>query len=171
MHLSYNRYMKKFIKVLAIFLLAMGLFIGLRQLLSEGSEIFNQTLNNQITETTTDKIDENGTYTSKEEVALYIHTFNKLPSNYISKKDAKELGWEANKGNLLKVCDGCSIGGDKFTNREKKLPTKKGRVYYECDIDYKGGNRNAKRIVYSNDGLIYYTDDHYNSFELLYGEP
>lgn len=117
------------------------------------------------------QIDENGHYTSKEDVALYIHTYNKLPENYVSKSKAKDMGWVASKGNLLKVCEGCSIGGDKFTNREGNLPKKKGRQYYECDIDYEGGTRNAKRIVYSNDGLIYYTDDHYNTFELLYGEP
>lgn len=116
-------------------------------------------------------IAEDGVYTSKDEVALYIHTYSKLPSNYVSKSEAKNMGWVANKGNLLKVCDGCSIGGDKFTNREGNLPKKKGRQYYECDIDYTGGTRNAKRIVYSNDGLIYYTDDHYNTFELLYGDP
>lgn len=63
-----------------------------------------------------------------------------------------------------------SIGGDRFGNREGLLPTAKGRKYYECDIDFDGTYRGAKRIVYSNDGLIYYTEDHYESFELLYGE-
>ena len=66
--------------------------------------------------------------------------------------------------------NGCSIGGDIFTNTQKVLPVKKGRIYYECDIDYEGGKRNAKRIVFSDDGLIFYTPDHYNSFEQLYGE-
>ena len=70
-----------------------------------------------------------------------------------------------------KVCKGCSIGGDSFGNREGQLPKKKGRKYYECDIDYRGGTRNAKRIIWSSDGLIYYTGDHYKTFELLYGEP
>ena len=116
-------------------------------------------------------IPEDGVYTSKDEVALYIHTYGKLPGNFVSKTEAKKMGWVASKGNLLKVCDGCSIGGDKFTNREGNLPKKDGRQYYECDIDYIGGSRNAKRIVYSNDGLVYYTDDHYNTFELLYGDP
>lgn len=124
--------------------------------------------------TTEDKntpvISEDGNYSTKDEVALYIHTYGKLPSNYITKKDAEALGWDASKGNLWKVTDHMSIGGDRFGNYEKKLPTKKDRQYYECDIDYSGGSRNAKRIVYSNDGLIYYTEDHYESFELLYGE-
>ena len=78
-----------------------------------------------------------------------------------------DLGWVAAKGNLWKVTDKMSIGGDKFGNFEKLLPTQKGRQYYEADIEYKGGNRGAKRLVYSNDGLIYYTDDHYNTFEKL----
>ena len=113
-------------------------------------------------------VDEDGEYTSKEEVALYIHLYNHLPSNYITKKEAQDLGWESSKGNLNKVAPGKSIGGDKFGNREGLLPKKDGRVYYECDIDYKKGSRNAKRIVFSNDGLIYYTEDHYESYELLY---
>ncbi len=114
-------------------------------------------------------IDEDGYYTSKEDVALYIHTYGKLPSNYISKSKARKAGWVAEEGNLWEVTDHKSIGGSEFGNREGKLPDKKGRTWYECDIDYEGGTRNAKRILYSNDGLIYYTDDHYNTFELLYG--
>ena len=113
-------------------------------------------------------VDEDGEYTSKEEVALYIHLYNHLPGNYITKKEAQDLGWDSSKGNLNKVAPGKSIGGDKFGNREGLLPKKDGRVYYECDIDYKKGSRNAKRIVFSNDGLIYYTEDHYESYELLY---
>ena len=78
------------------------------------------------------------------------------------------MGWDSKKGNLDEVAPGKSIGGNKFGNREGLLPEKKGRTYYECDIDYNGGYRGGKRIVYSSDGLIYYTEDHYNSFELLY---
>ncbi len=113
-------------------------------------------------------VSEDGEYTSKEEVALYIHLYNHLPGNYITKKEAQELGWDSSLGNLNKVAPGKSIGGDKFGNREGLLPKKSGRQYYECDIDYKKGKRNGKRIVFSNDGLIYYTDDHYESYTLLY---
>lgn len=162
--------MKRFIKILLLFVVFIGIFFAINNLFDKGNDIFNQTIN-EVTNTNENRIDKQGKYTSKEDVALYLFTYGELPSNYVSKSKAKQMGWVASKGNLLKVCEGCSIGGDKFTNREKKLPTKKGRQYYECDIDYKGGNRNSKRIVYSNDGLIYYTDDHYNSFELLYGEP
>ncbi|MCQ2508745.1 MAG: ribonuclease [Dorea sp.] len=113
-------------------------------------------------------IDEDGSYSSKEEVALYIHTYGKLPSNFITKKDAEALGWNSSKGNLWKVADGKSIGGSYFGNYEEKLPKKKGRQYYECDINYDGGYRGAERIIYSNDGLIFYTNDHYETFEQLY---
>ena len=84
---------------------------------------------------------EGGAYTSKEEVAEYIAIYGHLPD-----------------------------GGDYFGNYEGNLPEKEGREYHECDIDSDGGYRGAKRIVYSNDGLIYYTEDHYETFELLYGE-
>ena len=114
-------------------------------------------------------IDKNGYYTSKEDVSEYIIEYDELPENYITKDEAKELGWEAEIGNLWLVTDKKSIGGDIFYNREKQLPDKKGRIWYECDIDYEGGKRNSKRIVFSNDGIIYYTGDHYNTFELIYG--
>ena len=116
-------------------------------------------------------IREDGWYSSKEEVSLYIYTYGELPDNYITKQEARELGWDSEKGNLWEVAEGMSIGGDKFGNREGLLPKDKGRQYYECDIDYEGGYRNGKRIVYSNDGLIYYTEDHYESFEeIVYEE-
>ncbi len=114
-------------------------------------------------------IDEDGWYYSKDEVALYLYTYGKLPENFITKSEAQELGWTG--GTVENYKEGAAIGGDKFGNREGLLPKKSGRQYYECDIDTKGkGSRGAKRIVFSNDGLIYYTDDHYESFELLYGE-
>lgn len=115
-----------------------------------------------------DGISEDGIYTSPEEVAEYIHTYNKLPSNYLTKKQAMDLGWESNKGNLWDVTDQGVIGGDKFGNREGLLPKEKGRQWYECDVNYEGGYRGGERIVYSNDGLIYYTSDHYKSFKQLY---
>ena len=116
------------------------------------------------------KLDPNGSYTSKDDVALYIHQYGKLPSNFITKKKAQEKGWTG--GGLEKYFPDKSIGGDYFGNYEGLLPKKKGRTYTECDIDTKGkSSRGAKRIIFSNDGLIYYTDDHYESFTLLYGDP
>lgn len=122
------------------------------------------------TEATKAEITEEGEYTSKDEVAEYIYLYGHLPPNYIIKSEAQDLGWVASKGNLWKIAPGKSIGGDRFGNREGLLPTAKGRKYYECDIDFDGKYRNAKRIVFSNDGLVYYTEDHYETFELLYGE-
>ncbi len=115
------------------------------------------------------EIYEDGFYTSRDEVAAYLHIYGHLPANFLTKDEARELGWDSSLGNLDEVAPGMSIGGDRFGNREGLLPSAPGRQYYECDIDYEGGFRNGKRIVWSNDGLIYYTEDHYNSFELLYG--
>ena len=114
-------------------------------------------------------IPEDGTYTTKEDVALYLHTYGHLPDNFITKKEAQELGWEG--GSLEPYAPGMCIGGSHFGNYEGLLPEAEGRTYEECDIDTLGADsRGPKRIVYSNDGLIYYTADHYESFELLYGE-
>lgn len=113
--------------------------------------------------------DEDGVYDSKEEVALYLHLYHHLPSNYITKNDAKSKGWSGNGSDKLdKYCPGMCIGGDYFGNYEGVLP--KGK-YHECDIDTLGAkSRGAKRIVFSDDWHIYYTEDHYETFELLY-EP
>ena len=118
-------------------------------------------------ESSSAEVVESGSYTSMAEVSAYIHEFGHLPDNYITKSEAKKLGWKTS-GDLSDVAPGMSIGGDSFGNREGLLPKEKGRKYYECDIDYTGGDRNAKRLIYSNDGLIYYTEDHYESFERIY---
>lgn len=104
-------------------------------------------------------------YSDKEHVAAYLKKFDELPGNYLTKKEAQNLGWVSSKGNLWDVAPGMSIGGDRFGNYEGLLPRKNGRQYYECDIDFDGSFRNAKRIIFSNDGLIFYTDDHYENFE------
>ncbi|MBQ2658041.1 MAG: hypothetical protein IJF87_05680 [Erysipelotrichaceae bacterium] len=115
------------------------------------------------------QLDEHGTYDSKEDVALFIHLYGRLPDNYITKNEAEKLGWSG--GSLERYAPGKCIGGSRFYNNEKKLPEKNGRKYYECDIDTLGKkSRGAKRIIYSDDGLIYYTSDHYETFQLLYGE-
>lgn len=119
-------------------------------------------------EVVTSVIFEDGIYTSKEDVARYISEFGHLPQNFITKKEAQALGWPG--GSLEKYAPGKCIGGDRFGNYEGLLPEEKGRKYYECDIDTLGKDkRGAKRIIYSNDGLIFYTDDHYKSFTQLYG--
>lgn len=113
-------------------------------------------------------VEENQTYNTKDEVALYLHTYGHLPDNYITKKQAERLGWNSKKGNLDEVAPGKSIGGSHFGNYEGQLPEQEGRKYYECDINYEGGYRGADRLIYSNDGLVFYTGDHYKTFEQLY---
>ena len=123
----------------------------------------------EIAEPEEELLPEDGVYDSKEDVALYIHQYGHLPSNFITKKEAEKLGWEG--GSLEPYAPGKCIGGNRFGNYEGLLPEAEGRSYTECDIDTLGAKkRGAKRIVFSNDGLIYYTEDHYDSFELLYGE-
>lgn len=113
---------------------------------------------------------EDGQYDDKDNVALYIHLYGKLPSNYVTKKDAEALyGWQG--GALDVIAPGKAIGGNYYGNYEGLLPDADGREWTECDIGTIGQTkRGAERIVFSNDGLIYYTPDHYESFELLYGE-
>ena len=122
----------------------------------------------QVMEDSSTLIYADGVYTTKEDVSLYIHTYGCLPENFMTKAEARKLGWEG--GGLEDYAPGMCIGGDHFGNYEGLLPD--DRDYTECDIDTLGkDSRGAKRIVFSDDGLIYYTEDHYESFELLYGEP
>ena len=114
-------------------------------------------------------LEEEGSYTSRDTVALYLMKYGTLPQNYITKAEAQALGWEG--GSLLEYAPGKSIGGDRFGNYEGALPEADGRTYTECDIDTAGADeRGAKRIVFSNDGLIFYTEDHYQTFTLLLGD-
>jgi len=111
-------------------------------------------------------LDPDGWYTTKEDVALYLYTYGELPGNFITKNEARALGWSG--GGLDGYADGKSIGGDRFGNYEGILPD---GDYHECDINtMHASSRGAERIVYSADGRIYYTNDHYESFTLLYGE-
>lgn len=112
------------------------------------------------------RIDPEGSYTSAEDVALYLYTYDELPDNFITKDEANDLGWSG--GSLEPYAPGMCIGGDYFGNYEGILPDGK---YHECDIDTLGAkSRGAKRLVYSDDGRIYYTEDHYETFTLIYGE-
>ena len=163
---------KKLTSLLALILVALSVFFGMPEDTAQVAETYpvesiaiQQLLEEPETEAAIDPL---GSYTSKEEVALYIHLYGELPMNFMTKKHAKALGWEG--GALEPVAPGMSIGGDYFGNYEGLLP--EDREYTECDIDTRGkDNRGAKRIVFSDDGLIYYTEDHYKTFELLYGEP
>lgn len=97
-------------------------------------------------------------------VVLYLELYGELPPNYITKDEARELGWEG--GSVEDYLDGAAIGGDRFGNREGLLPEKSGRKYTECDIDTDGYySRGSRRLVFSNDGLYFYSSDHYETFK------
>lgn len=132
------------------------------------SNLSGSTEKKQIDETD-DYLDKNGSYTSKEDIMHYLIQYGHLPDNFITKKEAKKLGWTG--GSLESYAPGKCIGGDYFGNYEELLPVVSGRTYHECDIDtLNKTNRGAKRIIYSDDGQIYYTEDHYKTFTLLYGD-
>ena len=105
-----------------------------------------------------------GPIIAPQDIADYIFEHGRLPDNFITKKEAQKLGWDSSYNYVSDVAPGKSIGGDRFGNYEGLLPSKKGRTWYEADCYYTKGKRNAHRILYSNDGLVYYTDDHYESF-------
>ena len=115
-------------------------------------------------------LDEDGSYTTAEDVSAYLQEYGHLPSNFITKREAQALGWPG--GSLEPYAPGKCIGGDRFGNYEGQLPAKKGRTWTECDINTLGKrSRGAERLLFSNDGLIYYTADHYETFTLLAGKP
>lgn len=101
--------------------------------------------------------------TNEKTVINYVKENNRLPDYYISKGEARKQGWVASKGNLCDVLPGKAIGGDKFSNREKTLP--RNNQYFEADVNYNCGNRNADRIVFTKDGEVWLTKNHYKSFE------
>ena len=108
--------------------------------------------------------EEDGFYYDLEHVVLYLYYYDRLPDNYITKKQARELGWQG--GSVEVYQEGAAIGGDRFGNREGLLPEADGRTYTECDIDTLGKDeRGAQRLIFSNDGLYFYTEDHYETFE------
>lgn len=151
--------MKKFIKKLNFFLIFAFLF----------TTIFTVTSLNTASAYSTDEANlaRYNVINDFQGVADYIHEYGVLPSNYITKAKAKRLGWRPGR-DLWQYAPGKSIGGDIFTNVEKSLPDAKGRVWHECDINYNGGHRGADRLLYSNDGLIYGTIDHYQTFTCYY---
>ena len=160
------------LKKLLSLLLALALLLSLAAC---GSNDTTSTTTSAVQDTTVAAeetgpyLDPDGTYTTKEDVALYIHLYGKLPGNFITKSEARQLGWSG--GSVEKYARGKCIGGDRFYNNEGLLPDAEGRIWYECDIGTLGeSSRGAKRIIFSNDGLIYYTADHYETFEQLYGE-
>ncbi len=146
----------KIISIIIVILIAIlgGLF-GTGAISDTNSDLSSDNITNVT-------VIESGEYVSVDEVATYIKQFHKLPSNYITKKEAQSYGWTG--GPLKEYAPGKSIGGDVFTNRQGILPHIE-KKYIECDIDANGTKRGPKRIVYSTeDYKVYYTEDHYNTF-------
>lgn len=112
------------------------------------------------------EIDEEETYTSKEDVATYLHIYGKLPSNYITRSEAEKLGLNSNGDNLEEIAPGKAIGGGEYANENGMFPVEEERQYYECEIEDEDGD--GKYLIYSNDGLIFYTDENYETFIQLY---
>ena len=108
--------------------------------------------------------------TDPQQIVNYLAIYGELPENFITKSEAKKLGWDSRYNYVGEVAPGKSIGGDRFSNYEGLLPEKKGRTWYECDANYRGKKRGAERVLFSSDGLYFYTDDHYASFTQMYPE-
>ena len=102
--------------------------------------------------------------TAPQDITDYIFAHGTLPDNFLTKNEARQLGWDSSKNYVSDVAPGYSIGGDKFGNYEGLLPDASGRKWYEADANYTAGPRGAERILYSSDGLVYYTNDHYQTF-------
>ena len=108
--------------------------------------------------------------TDPQKIVDYLAKYGELPENFITKREAKDLGWDSRYNYVGEVAPGKSIGGDYFGNYDGQLPDKKGRKWRECDVNYRGKKRNAGRLVFSNDGLYYYTNDHYQTFTQMFPE-
>lgn len=168
--------MKKIGKLLILLVVLLAALFAFRMLfggadmpdddIGTGQDITQDVGNKAVPDDDIDLPNEDGTYDSKEDVALYLWVYGELPDNYITKKEAQKLGW--NGGALEPYAPGCCIGGDRFGNYEGVLPDENGVTYTECDIDTLGKKRGAKRLVFSSDGYIYYTDDHYESFSVIW---
>lgn len=155
-------------KLLLFFLAAVFIFTGCKSKTqkiekSEADQVLEENLIEKDIVEEEKLIAEDQAYYDLEDLVEYIHIYKTLPKNYISKAEAKDLGWSVEDN------DGFVIGGDIFYNREGLLPEKSTRTYYEADlISGYDKNRGPERIVFSDDGLIFYTKDHYKSFEQFY---
>lgn len=167
---------KRIIAVLAAVVLALSMMTGCGSTLQysfvdDSSVQEAESVETGSVEAESRVINPEGSYTTKEDVALYLETYDQLPENFITKKEAKAMGWSG--GSLEDYAPGYCIGGDRFGNYEGNLP--KNEEYHECDINTLGANsRGAERLVYAGEEgdvtAIYYTADHYNTFEQIYEE-
>jgi hypothetical protein len=155
-------------KTRSLFFACLGLLFGMSVMY-----IYNNFIAEKKTQPTISQLSNNSDYfedaseitiiTESRSIIEYVKKNHKLPKFYVTKNEAKRQGWDPAKGNLCEVLPGKAIGGDHFSNREKKLPI--GVQYFEADVNYTCGNRNSHRIVYTKNGEVYLTQDHYRSFE------
>lgn len=166
-------------KIRSVFFICLGLLFGMSVMYIYNNFIADKKGNTETVKTETTRSGNHSQYsqhtasgsssqpidqlTDEKTVIDYVRQNHKLPDYYITKNEAKKQGWNASKGNLCEVLPGKAIGGDRFGNREKKLP--QGENYYEADVNYNCGNRNADRIIFTRNGDIYLTKNHYKSFE------
>ncbi|WP_428946150.1 ribonuclease domain-containing protein [Pantoea sp. FN060301] len=141
--------------IIAVIFAVVATYMGLRQ-----SE--QQTLPQNDTATERESISE---LTRQERVTRYLQQHRQLPPYYLKKQEARRRGWQSEKGNLCDILPGKAIGGDRFHNREAHLPASQGRKWFEADVNYHCGRRGSERLLYSSDGLIYLTRDHYRHVE------
>ncbi len=156
--------------LLVLLAMVVGVVTGNEELLSAVTSMTSTTAETEAVQIvdSEDTIAIDGSYSSPEDVSAYLHQYETLPDNFITKSEAEALGWVSSEGNLWEVANGMSIGGDYFGNYEGLLPDGSDIDWHECDVNYEGGYRGSERVLYSNTGLIYYTDDHYESFTQLY---
>lgn len=134
------------------------------------SSSVEQSSSSVATKSIYEAVEESGLYTTRDSVAAYLCKFDKLPSNYVDKNEGISL-YETKTGNTFSKWNfnpwttlGVMIGGDVFENREGLLPS---GSYHEADVDYSAKNRGTKRLIYQSDCVIYYTADHYETFNRL----
>ena len=97
------------------------------------------------------------------ETAASLRATGRLPARYVTRDVARRLGWRPGD-DLCRVAPGKVIGGDRFANREGRLPAASGRIWREADLDFACGKRGIRRLVWSSDAMIYVTLDHYETF-------
>lgn len=162
-------------KIRSVFFICLGLLFGMSAMYVYNNFIADKKENSSAKPTVEySSFNDSGTnYSSNQEsidqlteqskVINYVKQNHKLPDYYITKNEARNQGWNPSRGNLCEVLPGKAIGGDKFSNRERNLP--EGEKYFEADVNYHCGNRNADRIIFTKDGDVYLTKNHYKSFE------
>ncbi|WP_334471765.1 ribonuclease domain-containing protein [Arsenophonus sp. PmNCSU2021_1] len=149
--------MNKKIVILLILAILIGAGVYFKWHSRQQADIIGQT----VAPTAVHNIDK---LTAQQNVVNYLRQYHRLPDFYITKRKARQSGWDPRAGNLCQVMPGKAIGDDRYNNREKLLPAAPDRQWYEADINYHCGHRASDRLLYSSDGLIYVTLDHYKTF-------